>query len=193
LFLNTFTVDFFKLFLLLKPSFVNLIHCEQFSTSKSFVYFWRGLFAFILFFVVHNEMHFFLCILKLLLSIILLLIFFFFKILHLNVIIILNFILDFRIKYFFLFNNVRVNNKWWLFFCRSQFFLRKKYLVDEFRLLSLINHFLKNFLQDSIFWRTFSILITAHFLIKHLIFILGYSIIFNMIWLKRGIIALRLH
>jgi hypothetical protein len=134
-------------------------------------------------------MHFFLWLLFILLIIIHFLIIFFFKILHLNVTILM-LILDLRIKIIFLFNNIRVNDNWWMLFCRSLFFLRIKYLVYKFRLLSLINHFLQSFFQYFIFRRKFSYKIAIQFLINNKIFILSFCFIYEIIWLKRWIVAL---
>lgn len=134
-------------------------------------------------------MHFFLWLLFILLIIIHFLIIFFFKILHLNVTILM-LILDLGIIIIFLFNNVRVNDNWWMLFCRSLFFLRIKYLVYKFRLLSLINHFLQSFFQYFIFRRKFSYKIAIQFLINNMIFILSFCFIYEIIWLKRWIVAL---
>ena len=134
-------------------------------------------------------MHFFLWLLFILLIIIHFLIIFFFKILHLNVTILM-LILDLGIIIIFLFNNVRVNDNWWMLFCRSLFFLRIKYLVYKFRLLSLINHFLQSFFQYFIFRRKFSNKIAIQFLINNMIFILSFCFIYEIIWLKRWIVAL---
>ena len=134
-------------------------------------------------------MHFFLWLLFILLIITHFLIIFFFKILHLNVTILM-LILDLRIKIIFLFNNIRVNDNWWMLFCRSLFFLRIKYLVYKFRLLSLINHFLQSFFQYFIFRRKFSNKIAIQFLINNMIFILSFCFIYEIIWLKRWIVAL---